>query len=34
MADGTRKMVQDVKVGDKLMGVNGQTRVAESLIRK
>mgnify|MGYP000860770200 FL=1 len=33
MADGTRKMVQDVKVGDKLMGVNGQTRVVESLIR-
>lgn len=32
MADGTRKMVQDVKVGDKLMGVNGQTRVVESLI--
>lgn len=33
MADGSRKMVQDVKVGDKLMGVNGQTRVVESLIR-
>lgn len=33
MADGTRKMVQDVKVGDKLMGVSGQTRVVESLIR-
>lgn len=33
MADGKRKMVQDVKVGDKLMGVNGQTRVVESLIR-
>lgn len=33
MADGTRKMVQDVKVGNKLMGVNGQTRVVESLIR-
>lgn len=33
MADGTRKMVQDVKVGDKLMGVNGQTRVVNSLIR-
>ena len=33
MADGTRKMVQDVKVGDELMGVDGQTRVAESLIR-
>ena len=32
MADGKRKMVQDVKVGDKLMGVNGQTRVVESLI--
>lgn len=32
MADGTRKIVQDVKVGDKLMGVNGQTRVVESLI--
>lgn len=33
MADGTRKMVQDVKVGDELMGVDGQTRVVESLIR-
>ena len=33
MADGSRKMVQDIKVGDKLMGVNGQTRVVESLIR-
>ena len=33
MADGKRKMVQDVKVGDKLMGINGQTRVVESLIR-
>lgn len=33
MADGTRKMVQDVKVGDILMGVSGQTRVVESLIR-
>lgn len=33
MADGTRKMVQDVKVGDKIMGVNGQVRTVESLIR-
>lgn len=33
MADGTRKMVQDVKVGDELMGVDGQIRVVESLIR-
>lgn len=33
MADGTRKMVQDVKVGDELIGVDGQTRVVESLIR-
>lgn len=33
MADGTRKMVQDVKVGDKLMGVSGQTKIVESLIR-
>ena len=33
MADGTEKMVQDVAVGDMLMGVKGQKRKVESLIR-
>ena len=33
MADGTKKMVQDVVVGDKIMGVNNQVRTVESLIR-
>lgn len=33
MADGTRKMVQDIKVGDKIMGVNNTVRTVESLIR-
>ena len=33
MADGTRKMVQDIEVGDKVMGVNNTVRTVESLIR-
>ena len=33
MADGTRKMVQDIEVGDKIMGVNNTVRTVESLIR-
>ena len=33
MADGTRKMVQDVKVGDKVMGADGTPRNVLSLIR-
>lgn len=33
MADGTKKNVEDVVVGDKLMGVNGETRTVQSLIK-
>lgn len=33
MADGSKKMVQDIIVGDKLMGVNDQVRTVQSLIR-
>ena len=33
MADGTKKAVQEVVVGDLLMGVKGQKRKVESLIR-
>ena len=33
MADGTKKMVQDIVVGDKIMGVNNQIRTVESLIQ-
>ena len=33
MADGTKKNVEDVVVGDKLMGVNGETRTVKSLIK-
>lgn len=32
MADGSRKMVQDIVVGDRIMGVNNQTRIVQSLI--
>lgn len=31
--DGTKKMVQDIIVGDKLMGIDGQPRTVQSLIR-
>lgn len=33
MYDGTKKMVQDIIVGDKLMGIDGQPRTVQSLIR-
>ena len=33
MSDGSLKMSQDIEIGDKLMGVNGQTRIVETLIR-
>lgn len=33
MADGSYKMVQDVAVGDKVMGINGSVRTVQSLIR-
>lgn len=33
MYDGTKKMVQDIIVGDKLMGLDGQPRTVQSLIR-
>lgn len=33
MYDGTKKMVQDIIVGDKLMGPDGQPRTVQSLIR-
>lgn len=33
MADGTKKMVQDIVEGDKIMGVKGQIRTVQSLIR-
>lgn len=33
MADGSYKEVQDIVVGDKIMGVNNQTRTVEELIR-
>ena len=33
MADGTKKMVQDIVVGDKIMGVDNQVRTVQSLIR-
>lgn len=32
MADGTKKNVEDIVVGDKLMGVNGDVRTVNSLI--
>ena len=33
MADGTKKPVQDIVVGDKVMGVNNEIRTVQSLIR-
>ena len=33
MSDGTKKMVQDIVVGDKIMGVNNQVRTVKRLIR-
>lgn len=33
MADGTKKMVQDIVEGDKIMGIKGQIRTVQSLIR-
>lgn len=33
MSDGSYKMVQDIKVGDKIMGINSIPRTVQSLIR-
>lgn len=33
MYDGTKKMVQDIAVGDKIMGVDNKPRIVQSLIR-